>query len=202
MDADRILVVVLAGVTFASFVWAVRGYFVREGELQPGMRMIATGGLVTMVAQAFAFLWAPAMPRVLGAAGGTLYALALVVFWGAVHAHRRRPPAIAFSECEPRQLVTGGIYGVVRHPFYLAYTLAWVGGACATGQPWLLASVFGMGALYVEAARQEEATFAEGHFQAPWAEYRARTAMFLPLPMPRLALAAREPADPQRYPTP
>jgi protein-S-isoprenylcysteine O-methyltransferase Ste14 len=197
--------VVLAGLTFASFIWAVRAYFVRDGELQAEMRLIAGGGLLTMVAQSMAFAWAPEVTEITGAAGASLYALALAVFWAAIHAHRRRPPAIAFSDSEPRQLVTGGVYAIVRHPFYFAYTLAWAGGVVATGQLWLLVSVFGMGALYYRAARQEEATFSEGHFGLPWTEYCARTPMFLPIPMilipdfrPKPAPGGRESGDPRR----
>ncbi len=181
MSADRLLVVVLAALTFASFLWAVRSFFVRNGDMHPGMRLIAIGGLATMLAQAAAFAWAPEVPGVAAAVGVAMYLLALVVFWSAVAAHQRKPPAIAFSEVAAHQLVTGGVYGLVRHPFYLAYTLAWVGGVAATGQLWLLASVFGMGMLYVQAAVAEEASFAEGPYAETYAAYQARTGMFVPM---------------------
>jgi len=202
VGADRVLAVGLAGLAFASFAWAVRGFFLREGALHPGMRLIAVGGLATMAAQGAAFGWAPAVPRLTGAVGATLYALSLVVFWGAVVAHRRKRPAIAFSEAAPHQLVVGGIYGIVRHPFYLSYSLAWVAGVVVTGQLWLLTSVLGMGALYLRAALLEEAAFSSGPFAHAYREYQSRAGMFLPAVIPSSVLAGRAAADPRRQPAP
>lgn len=202
MIADRVLVVVLAALTFASFLWAVRAFFVRHGDMHPGMRLIAVGGLATMLAQTAAFAWAPAVPRSAAAIGVCMYLLSLVVFWSAVVAHQRRPPAIAFSDVAPHQLVTGGVYGVVRHPFYLAYTLAWIGGVAATGQLWLLASVFGMGVLYVQAASAEEAAFASGPFAEVYADYQARTRMFAPIPVTSSGPGATARGDRRPRPAP
>ncbi len=203
MSPGRLLTLCLALATFGSFVWAVRGFFVRDpdGILRPGMRAIAGGGTLSMLLHLGALGWAPEVPRALGLLGAVGFAAALTVFCAAVGANRKRPLAIAFSDAPPEHIVTSGPYAYVRHPFYVSYALAWMAGTVATAQWWLLATLFGMGVLYVRAARREERMFASGPLALRYSRYRARTGMFVPrLTTP--PLVADDEADPQRSPTP
>ncbi len=182
MSPHRWLALGLAIALFVGFVWAVKAFFRRDtdGDLRLGMQTIALGGALTIGLHVGALALAPEVSWGLGLAALQIYALALWVFWSAVWANRAQPLAIAFSEVEPEHLVTRGPYAYVRHPFYLAYSLAWFAGFAATGQLWLLATVMGMGALYLRAARMEEATFVAGPLGLDYAAYRQRTGMFLP----------------------
>lgn len=179
MSVFLVVALALMLATYASFVWAVRSFFVREGPLEPGMRLIAAGGSLTMAAHLAAMLAADARP-VLLLGGSALYAASLGLFWWAVRVNRVQPLAIAFSELTPEHLVTRGPYALVRHPFYSAYLLAWIAGLVATAQPLLLSTVVAMGALYHRAARLEEAMFADSHLAAAYAAYKERVGMLFP----------------------
>jgi protein-S-isoprenylcysteine O-methyltransferase Ste14 len=166
--------------TFGGFVWAVQRFFVRDGAPAPGMRAIALGGTVAMVADLVALGLARGAGDAWHLAGAALFAGAALLFWAAVRANRARPLTLAFSDDRPGHLVTWGPYAWVRHPFYSAYMLAWIAGAVAAAQPLLLGALLGMGALYRAAARREEAKFAASDLADAYAAYRARTGMFLP----------------------
>lgn len=169
----------LALATFGSFVWAIRHHFVAAEGFRGGMRAIAAGGAVSMALHLGALALGPGGGY--GAALGiVLYGAALGLFWSAVGVNASRPLSIAFSTDTPRHLVTTGPYARIRHPFYAAYLLAWIAGTLASGQPWLLVTVAGMGALYVRAARLEEAKFAASPLAEAYRRYARRAGMFWP----------------------
>ena len=73
-----------------------------------------------------------------------------------------------------------GPYGVVRHPFYAAYSLFWVAGWVGSGA-WSTAVVaLTMFTLYVTAARGEEAGFAASALAEAYRRYQQRTGFFFP----------------------
>lgn len=111
-----------------------------------------------------------------------LCAASLALFWWAIRANRTRPLSFAFSEDEPRHLVSSGPYRWIRHPFYSAYLLAWLAAPVATLQPLLLVPLLVMAAIYVSAARIEERKFEGSALAAAYARYRATTGMFWPRP--------------------
>lgn len=88
----------------------------------------------------------------------------------------------------PKALITKGPFAVVRHPLYVAYSLAWLGAPIATHGP--LVSLFAVIAIatYVAAARREERLL-EARFGEAYRVYKRGTGMIVPS-MSRL-LAAR-----------
>ncbi len=112
-------------------------------------------------------------------AGLICFLLAHWVFWTAIRAHGNSPPQVAFSDITPGQLVTSGPYGYIRHPFYTAYTLAWVGGGLLCGNCWLFLIAIWMFRIYYIAAKQEEAAL-QSKFLDRYSRYRKKTGMFLP----------------------
>ncbi len=167
-----------------SFAWAIRRFFVAAEGVQPGMRAIARLGAVSAAAQlvVLAFSVATPPPTAFAVSGALSLLGAMLLFWSAVAANLTRPLTPPFSEDLPEHVVTWGPYRWIRHPFYAAYLLAWLGGAVAGAQPALLLSVAVMGALYVRAARLEEAKFRVSTVALAYSAYRARTGMILPRP--------------------
>jgi protein-S-isoprenylcysteine O-methyltransferase Ste14 len=176
----------LALLTFASFVWAVRRLFRADEGMRGGMRAIALGGTASMALHLAALATGPG-DGPLAALGLVLYGGALALFWSAAGVTLGRPLSLAFSTDRPAHLVMVGPYAHVRHPFYTAYLLAWIAGALASGEPALWVTVVGMGALYVRAARFEEAKFADSSLAAEYARYREQAGPF----WPRARIAAR-----------
>ncbi|KXV79325.1 protein-S-isoprenylcysteine methyltransferase, partial [Gluconobacter japonicus] len=67
--------------------------------------------------------------------GGALFLFvsALALFWWTIATTRRNRPDVAHHDAAPHQLYCTGPYRIVRHPFYLAYLLFWIGTALSVG---------------------------------------------------------------------
>jgi protein-S-isoprenylcysteine O-methyltransferase Ste14 len=95
------------------------------------------------------------------------------------------PPRIlpaAFAEEAPASLIRSGPYRFIRHPFYVAYALYWIGLAFAAPHPGVIAGVLGILGAYVFLARREERRLLQGPLAAGYREYVRTTGMFLPRP--------------------
>ena len=79
---------------------------------------------------------------------------------------------------EARVLVTGGVYGYIRHPLYAAEMLTLAGIVIQYAQPW--ATLIGIGVLLLQILRSiyEERVLAEAF--PDYAAYQARTWRFVP----------------------
>jgi protein-S-isoprenylcysteine O-methyltransferase Ste14 len=134
------------------------------------------------------FVRSPVLPTLRGTLALLLLALGLYLFLAARREVERSAAgeglSIAFSGDLPTRLLRGGVYAWIRHPFYAAYLATWLAGV-VVANTWvdvvLTASGTGvMAAMYVHAARQEEAKFARTHLAADYADYRRVAGMFLP----------------------
>lgn len=86
----------------------------------------------------------------------------------------------AFSSRSPPEVLQKGIYGYVRHPFYLAYMVYWLSW-CALNN-FHAASVICaavISATYIAAARAEERVL-NAHFGQTYTDYASRTKQFIP----------------------
>ncbi len=179
MDAWHISTAAVGLGTMLCFAAAIPLYF-RRGPVSDGKRVLLVALIVCGAIQAAALVWTADVPSGWRAGGLALFALAHAVFWSAVAAHGRHRPREAFSYDAPGRLVRTGPYRSVRHPFYLAYTVAWTAGAVATASPWLVSTVFVMFLLYRSAAAAEEASFLASGLAEEYRAYQRRTGMFLP----------------------
>lgn len=174
-------VVLLAALTcFVSFAWAMKKFFVKPDGKTQGMQAIYGFGSAFTLLHLGMILFRYEYRFGMTVAGITLYALALALFWWAIEVNRTKPLSFAFSKDRPQHLVVSGPYRHMRHPFYCAYTLAWLAGAVVVPEPWLLLTAAWMFVLYRRAAMMEEDKFAESEFADAYAEYRRKTWMFLP----------------------
>jgi protein-S-isoprenylcysteine O-methyltransferase Ste14 len=123
-------------------------------------------------------------------AGIALYVAATLLFLGALEAARRVPlPRTFVDDPMPRALITRGPFAVIRHPFYVAYSLAWLAAPTATHGPFIAVfSVIAI-AVYIVAARREEKLL-EDRFGDAYRSYQLGTGMLVPS-VGRLLRAAR-----------
>jgi protein-S-isoprenylcysteine O-methyltransferase Ste14 len=167
----------LGVICFAAFWWGAERHF-RRGHSVP-LAMKLTGFLSLSATLLFLLNLrhglGPAWP-----AAAALFASALGLFVWTVRVTRARPPLLAFTPAPPSFLVQDGPYRLVRHPFYLAYMMFWLGTALAVppGLGWAVPVM--MGALYIATACGEEARFAASPLAADYAAYRRRVGMFFP----------------------
>ena len=146
----------------------------------PQIRLFLLGDQLFMYVEAENYELARATLAVEAAiASAALYAIALALFaWACQTAGRRR---LSLAYCEPgtADLIVTGPYGLVRHPIYAAYTVAWLAGGIAARSVVLLAGALVMWSFYLDAARREEAWLASTG-GARYARYRTAVGMFLP----------------------
>jgi protein-S-isoprenylcysteine O-methyltransferase Ste14 len=126
--------------------------------------------VVSLIARPLAWAWIALL----------LYALAVTLFWFAIAATRGRKLAACFQGRVSPSIVHTGPYRAIRHPFYTAYSLVWVGGFAATGWWPLAAIALFMAVLYACTARAEEAGFLDSPLQSEYGAYMETTGRFLP----------------------
>ena len=170
-----------------SFGWAMRRFFVNPVGMTLGMKLTGFCGVLFSIVHLVAILTASNFTALRTLSGAALYVIALAVFWWAIAANRRRPLSACFSPDCPAHLMQEGPYKFVRHPFYCSYLLTWTAGVVATANLWLLATVFVMLAVYINAALNEEQKFSGSPLADAYLQYRSRTGLFVPNPFKLLA---------------
>lgn len=173
---------VLSSACFASFSWAVARLFAAPQGSQPAaMKWLGALGVAFFVLQLLSIAYLPSgSHRAVSIAGLCLFVVALSVFWWAVPYARSAKLRIAFADGQPDQLLTGGPYRYVRHPFYASYLMFWLAGVHVSQQWFLVSSVVVMGLFYVKAIRKEEGEFLSGDLAEPYRAYAANTGALLP----------------------
>lgn len=177
----------LAIACFSSFIWAIRCFFASLGSMAKGMRMISICGSGFMLLHLGVYALSGSVSLWMLVIGSSLYMISLLLFWWAVLETRRERLSLAFSEDLPVNLYQGGPYQMVRHPFYVSYTLCWLGGFFANAQWFLLITVMVMFALYYKAAKFEEEKFISSPWRTAYERYQSRTGMFIPKPVQALS---------------
>ena len=184
----NILLALTALGSYLLYLHAIVHFFARPGGLDPRMNLLRWIGIASSFAHLWVFLRGPALPTLRGVFALALLALGLCLFFAARREVERSTVgdrlSIAFSGDLPTRLLRGGVYAWIRHPFYAAYLATWLAGVVAANT-WvdvvLTASGTGvMAAMYVHAARQEEAKFARTPLGTDYADYRRVAGMFLP----------------------
>lgn len=141
-----------------------------------GFVVVAIPSAVALVAT-FGVLAEPAdaVIRLLGVV--LLLAAGLLAVWGIRSMGRQMASA---AEVRPDTvLVTGGAFGVVRHPLYLSVLLLWAGGALALLSWAMAAGWLLLVPAFVARARVEERLLSR-HFGEAYSAYAARVPMLLP----------------------
>lgn len=113
-------------------------------------------------------------------AGIAMYVAATLLFLSALEAARRVPlPRTFVDDPMPKALITRGPFALIRHPFYVSYSLAWLAAPVATHAPVVTAmSLMAIG-IYVAAARREERMLEE-RFGEAYRTYKHGTGMVVP----------------------
>jgi protein-S-isoprenylcysteine O-methyltransferase Ste14 len=159
---------------------AVRVTFVKHNGMHANMRLILILGAVFSVLHVYFLSRLPAEPTASSALALVLYATGMAVFVRARASLAGHRLTLAFSRDVPVKLLKSGIYGRIRHPFYLAYTVTWSAGAVAIGTMIVAATAAIMWVIYYRAARLEEDKFMCSDLRDEYLSYRKNTAMFVP----------------------
>jgi protein-S-isoprenylcysteine O-methyltransferase Ste14 len=176
----RLILIVCFSVCLLNFAWGMCKVFILPKRTTTGMRLVAFWSATLALLHFWVFAQTPAFERSRVFSAAALYFLALCLFWWTLGASGRRHLPACFTHLQPSAVVTRGPYKWVRHPFYTSYLIAWVAGAEATLNPWLIAGFALMLSAYVIAARREERTLLNGLLSSEYQKYRSHTGMFFP----------------------
>lgn len=104
-----------------------------------------------------------------------------LLFWSAIISHGSNRPAVVFGESLPNHLVTVGPYRFIRHPFYLAYILGFLGSSIASGFLLQYVTTILIFLLYNLAAQKEENSLLSSSFSEIYSHYLKKTWRWCPL---------------------
>ena len=89
--------------------------------------------IVLMPLDARRFHWTPPLPFAVALAGGALLIVSAVFFLRAFTDNTYLSPLVRVQRERGHQVVSTGVYGIVRHPMYLGGVLMFVGGPLVVG---------------------------------------------------------------------
>lgn len=110
----------------------------------------------------------------------TSYLAGLVIFFAARNSLLLYRSTLSFTPDLPAWMLHKGIYSVVRHPFFLAFCLTWLGGALAVHYLRTSSTAIIMMCLYWSAAKIQERKFENSPLGGEYRIYKRATGMFLP----------------------
>ena len=175
---DWVLLAVAAA-TAVIIAVALQDFFI-DSRNNPRIRALQDVGVAFAVVHFFGLILLGSAGPPWAAAGIVMYVLAALLFLSALESARRvQLPRTLVDDPMPTALITTGPFAFVRHPFYLAYSLAWMAAPVATHGPMI--TLFGVAAVatYIVAARREERQL-EAHFGDTYRAYRAKAGLLLP----------------------
>jgi protein-S-isoprenylcysteine O-methyltransferase Ste14 len=159
---------------------AIQDFFVESRANNPRVRALQDIGVAIAVSHFGVLVLRGSAGPNWAIAGIAMYVAATLLFLSALEAARRVPlPRTFVDDPLPKALITGGPFALIRHPFYAAYSIAWLAAPVATHGP--LVTVFALAAIasYVVAARREERQLEE-RFGEAYRTYKLGTGMMLP----------------------
>ena len=172
---------VAGGSTLIIFAVALQHFFVQPATLTRPQRLFQDVSVLMGLTHGFALLVLNSATDLWAGIGTGMYVVAMSLFLSAIEAARRTPLTRTFVY-EPRcdTILSTGPYRIIRHPIYLAYSLAWLAAPVATHNLLLgLTAVF-MITCYVISAREEEQRLATGPHAAQYKKYLAGTWRMIP----------------------
>jgi len=158
---------------------SLQDFFI-DSRNSPRLRALQDVGVAFAVIHFFGLvLVGTAGPR--GAAAAiAMYVAATLLFLSALDSARRTQlPRTLVEDTMPKALLTTGPFALVRHPFYLAYSLAWLAAPVATHGPFITVTGLMAVVVYAIAARREERQL-EAKFGDVFRTYRSQAGLIAP----------------------
>lgn len=173
---------VVGGSTLICFAVALQNFFIQPATLSRAQRLFQDWSVVVGLMHGLALIMLNAATDFWAGTGIAIYSVALALFLAAIEAARRTPLTRTFVYDPPCDtILQAGPYRIIRHPIYVAYSLAWLAAPVATHNLYLGVTAIFMIACYVASAREEERRLASGRRAAEYENYRARTWRMIPL---------------------
>lgn len=174
-----LIVSIISILVIASYRWSLRKHFAAPKKIPSGALLL----MIAVAATSLLFLylvWTQHQTRSAQIIGVVIELAGAGLFWSAISASRTARLRFAFDEENPHNIVTGGPYRYLRHPFYTSYLIFWSGWAIAAWSVWTVLPVTIFAVAYVMAARAEERRFAVSPLARDYAAYKKRAGFLWP----------------------
>ena len=99
------------------------------------------------------------------------------LFWWAIVTTKHL--GYAFSD-KVSKIVTSGPFALIRHPFYLSYTLVWLTSLLLFNSLYLWITLTYLVTFYLSSAKSEEKVILKSDYSREYLEYSQNVGMFLP----------------------
>lgn len=178
MNAIAALLVAVYITIIVSFIWARFRYF----KIQSSRSRISSWlydpviGIHVSITLYF-LLIEPSTCSPINAVSLVLYILALALFWWSIVTSELLE--FAFSS-HVGKVVTTGPFAYVRHPFYLSYTLVWLGSSILFNSIFLWITLIYLTTFYLTSAKTEEEVYLKSEYSRDYRDYSQKVGMFLP----------------------
>lgn len=176
----QVLAAALMTINVVVFALSIVSVFRKHEDTGAMLLALKAGALLSAVSEVWAIIASREVGGFLAWLGVVMLGSSLALFFWAASASKRQL-TLAYSGDIPVMVLETGPYRWVRHPFYVSYLMTYSAGVMVSRNLLLLVVVAVMGAIYVHAARTEEAKFAQSPLADAYASYRQRVGMFLPL---------------------
>lgn len=173
MQAVLDAIVTIVGLaTVGQYTWSLRGHFASD-KVPTGTMVISAVVILSSISYTI-LQWTGEQPLLAVLIGLLLMVGSLALFWAAIAASKEAKLLLAFDERKPHGIVAVGPYQYVRHPFYLSYIIFWAAWAIASWSLLGLVPLLVVIAVYVIAAKGEEAKFENSPLAGDYRAYRQR----------------------------
>ena len=173
------VLLVVAAATGVIIAVALQDFFI-DSRHNPRIRALQDVGVAFAVIHFFGLTMVGSAGPRWTAVAIAMYVAATLLFLSALESARRMQlPRTLVEDTMPKSLITTGPFALIRHPFYVAYSLAWLAAPVATHGPFITLTGLMAVVVYAIAARREERQL-EAQFGEVFRVYRSRAGLIAP----------------------
>lgn len=164
----------------AAGAWASARHFARDEREPAGATLLTLATVVGTALNVWHTLRHPNTVRLDADLAIGISLAAFVVFFAAIRATRRRGLSLAFSDRTPGAVIHGGIYRVIRHPFYASYILYWLSWLPLTSLDPVACVMAAIMIVAYKLAAEKEERLLTARLGQPYSALARRTWRFMP----------------------
>lgn len=165
-------------ILYLGFVFSAQFYF-KKINSNKEQSIIKIFGLINMLLILYFTYESSIQLNIFSATIFVVNFYAIVLFYWTAWTVRKIKLNFAFSESQPKEIVTSGSYAFIRHPFYGSYILAWITGISLTQNIFIFFLSSCLIFLYFKASSKEEREFLSGDLNEQYKAYKNKTSRFI-----------------------
>lgn len=174
---------ILLGINFLSFILGALNIFEKPTNPDWKLKLMSLSTLLFMAGQVLMVYTSTTLSFYSTIWGVPIILIGLLLFlWTArsIIQHSSDKLSPIYSKEDATKILTEGPFHYIRHPFYAAYILSFLGGAITANTAWAFLICLPISLIYGFAAHTEEAQLARGPKAEEYLAYKKKTGKFFP----------------------